>query len=464
MSKQIVFCTTCKNRTFHLEQTLPKNLADNPHSKFVILDYGSQDNLLEFLRPYLADGRVVVYSYPRSGPFQMAHAKNMAHRLGILEGADILVNLDADNFLGAGFEDFVADNVQYNTFLWSGYVKGKGRRYRGVSGRIAVTPAAFIKSGGYNERFNTWAPDDKDFNNRLIFLGYKPIEIDLKYLEAIPHGDGLRFQEYPHVRESALGEEEKLPAIKMGVTNFGNIGCGEVFMGGLRCIDPTHTMTAHHGIWHGDDGIKPCTFAPKESITLAPIPTRIFGIGMHKTATTSLNTALLTLGYESLHWPSGAWARDVWNEMESLGSSPTLERTYAASDLPISLLYAELDRAYPGSKFILTIREEVDWLRSVRDHFSTRNPYRWEWDVYPFSNKIHQVLYGRKDFDVDVFLKRYRQHNEDVIRYFQFRPDDLLVLREPMGWASLCNFLGNPIPNKSYPRKFVTTTPRGEGI
>ena len=27
----IVFCTTCKGRAQHLEQTLPQNLADNAH-------------------------------------------------------------------------------------------------------------------------------------------------------------------------------------------------------------------------------------------------------------------------------------------------------------------------------------------------------------------------------------------------------------------------------------------------
>ena len=50
---KIAFCTTCKNRTQHLEKTLPQNLADNADFKdcvFIVLDYDSRDHLLQFLR------------------------------------------------------------------------------------------------------------------------------------------------------------------------------------------------------------------------------------------------------------------------------------------------------------------------------------------------------------------------------------------------------------------------------
>jgi hypothetical protein len=424
---KIVFCTTCKNRAFHLERTLPQNLADNPTATFVVLNYGSEDNLLDILQPYLKSGRLIVYNYNTTEPFRMAHAKNMVHRLGILEQADVLVNVDADNFLGSGFENFVAETFQRNknAFLWSGVVKGLGRRLRGVSGRIAVTPAAFLKAGGYDEKYDTWGPDDKDFTSRLIYLGYKPIEIDRCYLDCIPHGAGLRFREYPHIQENINVETDELPPLKSAVVNFGNVGVGEVSQ-----LDGS-------------------------SFQISPIPTRIFGIGLHKTATTSLHTALQLLGYESAHWNSGVWARDIWNEIRTFSVSPTIEKTYAASDLPISILYKELDHAYAGSKFILTIRDEIEWLRSVQNHFTYKNPHRWEWDAYPFSNKIHKIIYGCKGFDAVVFLKRYRKHNTDVMDYFKDRPDDLLVIKIPR-WEELCNFLRKPIPKIAYPWKLAT--------
>lgn len=430
----IVFATTCKQRTQHLQKTLPKNLADNSSSKskFVLLDYGSQDHLLPYLKgnhqDAIASGKLVVYSFIQPGPFHMAHAKNMAHRLAILEGADIIVNLDADNFTGPDFDTYIARQFEPNQriFLWSGMVKGQGKKLRGTSGRIVVTTNAFLKAGGYDEKYDTWAPDDKDFNARLQKLDYTPQIIDRQYLEAVPHKDGLRFEQYPHARPAEdSGDEPELAASDGAVVNYGNFGCGTV----IKNFD-------------------------SPPIELKPLPTRIFGIGMHKTATSSLHQALKMMQFDSGHWESGRWARAIWNEMNTLGRSRTLEKHYALSDLPITILYKKLDAAYPGSKFILTIRSDFEWLQSMENHWSyVRNPFRWEWDVYPFSNVLHKHIYGRTDFDATTMLKRYRQHNAEVRSYFKHRPQDLLVLdmSKNHGWSELCQFLNRPIPAVPYP-------------
>jgi hypothetical protein len=114
----IVFCTTSKGRAQHVELTLPRNLADNADyedCRFVLVDYGSHDHLVDYLalkhRRDIDTGRLVVYNFPEPGPFRMAHAKNIAHRLGLIEGADILVNLDADNYTGPGFARYVAEQL-----------------------------------------------------------------------------------------------------------------------------------------------------------------------------------------------------------------------------------------------------------------------------------------------------------------------------------------------------------------
>src|SRR6516164_7125560 len=116
MTPRIIFCTTCKGRADHIRQTLPANLADNANydnCKFVLLNYSSPDGLEQYVREHheadIAAGRLAMYTHPTDGPFRMAHAKNMAHRRGMLEHADILVNLDADNFTGRSFAQYVAD-------------------------------------------------------------------------------------------------------------------------------------------------------------------------------------------------------------------------------------------------------------------------------------------------------------------------------------------------------------------
>ena len=164
----IAFCTTCRGRAQHVRLTLPRNLADNPgpDSKFIVLDYSSQDDLIEYLRanfPIAIDsGKLVVYSHPGADRFYMSHAKNLAARCAMMEGADILVTVDADNFTGPNFESFVADKMAPGTFLCPDFPRikslphGPDRPQRGYAGRLAIRAQEFIKLGGYDETFDTW--------------------------------------------------------------------------------------------------------------------------------------------------------------------------------------------------------------------------------------------------------------------------------------------------------------------
>lgn len=442
---KLAFATTCKGRVQHVKRTLPRNLADNPCAKFILLNYNSNDDLLTYLQSHHAQdiesGRLVIYSYMESGPFRMAHAKNMAHRLAMREGADILCNLDADNLTGPGFAEYVErmflqagyDHAMFacpKMFMWARMVQGKMKR--GVSGRIVMTSRAFLLAGGYDERFADWGPDDKDMNVRLARLGFLPVEIDGCYLDAIHHKDSLRFKEYPHAKppKDAASGEQFYPPNECTVANFGNFGCGRVFR----------------------------NFDFSCPIELRPLPTRIFGIGMQKTATTSLDKALQLLGFDSAHWLDGKWAVAILREMRAKGRSDTLERHYALCDLPIAILFRELDRSYPGSKFILTVRDEVDWLVSARAHWSyEHNTHRPDWDLYPAAHFIHRATYGQKYFDPIVFLARYRRHNAEVLEYFRDRPDDLLVMDMSRGasWRELCEFVERSIPEEKYPRAYA---------
>ncbi len=444
MDHAVVFCTTCKGRAEHVKQTLPRNLYDNrsyANAKFVILDYNSPDDLLDYLKANpggedaIHSGRLVVYSYREPGPFHVSHAKNMAARCGVLEGADILVTLDADNFTGPNFARYVADNFHVlgsgfflcpNFLLIHNLPHGPTRPQRGYAGRLAIRAQDFIKAGGYDETFDTWRGEDMDMISRLQRMGYNIQHIDNQYLNAIPHGAEVRFKEYPHARQLYENTQQikVISARTETVVNYGKFGQGKLY----RNFGST-------------------------AIELGPVPTRVFGIGMHKTATTSLHAALQILGLDSFHWGTGEAPR-IWQEVNSHGTSKTVEQWYALSDLPIPLLYQKLDQVYPGSKFILTVRNEQSWLRSVERLWDAKyNPTRWVWDVYPFSNRIHTVLYGQKDFDAEIFLARYRRHNAEVLEYFKNRPGDLLVMDmdSSPGWKGICSFLGTPIPLVPYP-------------
>lgn len=104
-----------------------------------------------------------------------------------------------------------------------------------------------------------------------------------------------------------------------------------------------------------------------------------------------------------------------------------------------------MDRLYPGSKFVLTLRDEEKWYRSVNRHIGDLRSAHHEW------------IYGRGKGlpmdDKENTIAVYRKHNEEVKAYFKDRPDDFIIIDFTAGesWEKLCPFLDKPKPEKSLP-------------
>ncbi len=168
---------------------------------------------------------------------------------------------------------------------------------------------------------------------------------------------------------------------------------------------------------------------------------KVFGIGFHKTATTSLATALRLLGYR-VTGPNGVRDPDIARTARPLAFR-LAERFDAFQDNPWPILYRELDQRYPGSRFVLTVRPSEEWIRSVVHHFGAETTPMRRW-IYgagaPLGNET-------------AFLARYERHNREVQEHFRDRPADLLVLRITAGegWERLCPFLGDPVPEAPFP-------------
>jgi hypothetical protein len=219
--------------------------------------------------------------------------------------------------------------------------------------------------------------------------------------------------------------------VARGPVNNGHIGCGTVY----RNFDFKNAVE-----------VEPVQSAEDRLDT-----PRVFGIGMHKTATTSLHHAFEILGLRSWHWSSAAEAKKIYRQMNMLGRSPYLEQFDALCDNPIPLLFRQLDQAYPGSKFILTIRDESKWLDAVRRHFDPAyNKWQPGWDTDAWTNRLHEILYKRHNFHPEAFLARYQRHNAEVMEHFA---DNLLVMDmdRGAGWPELCKFLGCEEPRQPYP-------------
>ncbi len=168
---------------------------------------------------------------------------------------------------------------------------------------------------------------------------------------------------------------------------------------------------------------------------------KIFGIGLNKTATTSLKTALETLGYKTIHNPAKI-KRAIKKRNENKKILHKIDQYDAFCDVPIPSIFKELDKDYPNSKFILTTRNKENWLNSRRKHVMVNrgNPfYKYDW----------------LDINYPGWREEYNSHHKEVINYFEDRKDDILVIdiTKGEGWEKICPFLNNDIPNKPFPRK-----------
>jgi hypothetical protein len=166
---------------------------------------------------------------------------------------------------------------------------------------------------------------------------------------------------------------------------------------------------------------------------------KIFGIGLSRTGTTSLSEALRILGYDSSHWPL---------------SPADLEEHEAATDITVSCRFQELDRRFPGSKFIYTTRDLTSWLPSCRAHWGYLERSRGTLALPAFAIEAEMILFGTLTFDEVRFAEAYDRHHRSVASYFENRKSDLLVMNIAAGhgWPELCQFLGEEIPGVRFPR------------
>lgn len=171
---------------------------------------------------------------------------------------------------------------------------------------------------------------------------------------------------------------------------------------------------------------------------------KIFGIGFHKTGTTSLAEALRQLGY-TVGGPNWVLDPDIADNVVTLAKAEST-RFDAFQDNPWPLVFRQMDEMYPNARFILTWREPERWIASQVKHFgSTVTPMR-EW-IYGAGNGHPE---GNEAHYVDV----YERHNRAVQEHFSGRENKLLLLNFERGdgWPELCEFLGHRIPNREFPR------------
>ena len=178
---------------------------------------------------------------------------------------------------------------------------------------------------------------------------------------------------------------------------------------------------------------------------------KIFGIGLSKTGTTSLASALEVLGFKTRDYPG--LTTYAQGDLASIDPA-VLEQNEALTDTPIPSFYRELDQRYPGAKFILTVREIDGWLLSCKKQFTAKLAEKQS-DAH---NRLFMDLYGTAVFDEALFRSGYQRFVAGVLDHFKDRSQHLLVLDVAAGegWGELCAFMGKPVPTIPFPKSNVT--------
>lgn len=171
---------------------------------------------------------------------------------------------------------------------------------------------------------------------------------------------------------------------------------------------------------------------------------KIFGIGLEKTGTTTLQHCLKYLGYSNEG--CGLKLLRQIKEGDFTETFSIVDRYDSFADWPWPLIYQELDKRYPHAKFILTTRKDSStWLNSLKKFVKQRKGS-------PESRKLiygYEMPFGHEQ----EYIAFYKGHNQQVREYFIARSDDFLEVCWETGsdWRQLCDFLGKEIPDIAFP-------------
>ena len=175
---------------------------------------------------------------------------------------------------------------------------------------------------------------------------------------------------------------------------------------------------------------------------------KIFCIGFHKTGTTSVREALILLGYKYCFWRKLDWNPEPGDVPEALLRQMSEYEAFADGGCWYPGWFKRIDEEFKNSKFILTVRDEDEWFKSMIRFFGIGRqnmfPEIWNW------------IYGRDRIQLENkkdFLEAYRKHNNNVMSYFA-NSNNLLVINLADGndnWIKICNFLKRNVPELRFP-------------
>lgn len=175
----------------------------------------------------------------------------------------------------------------------------------------------------------------------------------------------------------------------------------------------------------------------------------VFGIGLSKTGTTSLNNALEILGYRAFHLPPITRVEDG---VVHADWPWWVYRYNALTDLTVAALHRDLARTFVNARFIYTRRDMAGWLGSCRRHFTLELADQRVKEGQTYLHDLTRAFYGSHLYDEEKYRRAYLAHEADVMQVHEGRDNFMISdLTSGDGWAPLCDFLSKPVPDIPFP-------------
>jgi GT2 family glycosyltransferase len=199
----ISMCIPCHNRAYDLKQTLPSIITSanlSPPVEIAILDYNSPDDLRDFFfKTYgeaaLAEGNFL--SYKRYGGKQKHYHTSHANNLSVLmsQGEYIVVGC-TDMILDGAYFGTIRGLIEEENYVW---MQSTGKNF------VVCKRTEFIESGGFDERFEFYGPNDKDFAERLQRRGGRFTYYDGALLTVIRTPKSEKYKNYRITSRKEIG-------------------------------------------------------------------------------------------------------------------------------------------------------------------------------------------------------------------------------------------------------------------
>lgn len=189
---------------------------------------------------------------------------------------------------------------------------------------------------------------------------------------------------------------------------------------------------------------------------------KIIGLGLGRTGTYSLKTALEELQFGPCHHMERVAKNmpvqlPLWNKIldTKTGFDDAYEGMQSTVDWPTAAFYEELYAEYPDAKFILTHRSKESWAESFGSTIYKLLAGRDDTPpaVQEWLNMVVRVLDKTgfvMDLDYDGLAAQFEAHNKAVQELIP--KEKLLVYQVKEGWQSLCEFLDVDVPKTQFPR------------